>query len=390
MKFKKFVSPSMAQALKEIKRDLGPEALILHTRKVKRGGVAGVFAKQWVEVSAGVDEDQIQQSQPQAAVPNKEPRSRETLPGRASDESVRQNNRLTRDKVEISFKERTPGPQSTPREQTSSIEETLCKELVDNEVNSRLAARLASVAVKGCEKWELTIDNARNYLLEKMERLVKVSQPGVEAVNGPRIVALIGPTGVGKTTTIAKLAANYHVVHRLRVAMITIDMYRVGGAEQLRVYADLIQAPLSVVESPEQFRQALDQYNDYDMVLVDTAGRSQYNWMQILELAGFFKGINNLNIELVLSASTKYKDNIAAIERFSQVGVSHLIFSKIDETNEFGTLLNLSLGKKLPISYITTGQSVPDDIDTAEPWMLSRLIVNGREREEAPAGITTS
>jgi len=385
MRLKKYISPSITDAMKRIRSDMGPEAIILHSRKIRRGGLGGLFSRPWVEVAAAIDE--------KGTGAGIRPRSSRTaISGARKPDVDGRTNRLSpyssntrKDTVDISY--RPPEPKRNRMKFPLSINQLLHEELVQNEVESGLARRILSkfkpeIGIEG-----MTAESAKKQFRSWIEDYIQVSQPKVGFGAKPHVIALVGPTGVGKTTTIAKLAANFFIVHNLNVALITIDTYRIGASEQLGVYAGLIKAPLELVASAEEFRQALARHNDKDVILVDTTGRSQYNWRGILELAGFFKGVGKVDVELVLSASTKYGDNVAAIDRFGQIGIDRLLFSKIDESCRFGMLLNLSLAKGLPISYLTTGQNVPDDIEPARKPVLAQLILEGREKQKVPAGI---
>lgn len=190
-----------------------------------------------------------------------------------------------------------------------------------------------------------------------------------------QIMALIGPTGVGKTTTIAKLAANYNLFEGKKVGLITIDTYRIAAVEHLKTYGDIINLPVEVVYKPADLSQSFQNLHDCDLILIDTAGRSPHNQAMMDELKKFLSHSKIGLILLAISATTRYQDMISIAENFSQIAYTHLIFTKLDETDSFGSIVSLAWKIRRPISYLTTGQNVPDDIEIAKSdKLLSHLI----------------
>src|SRR5256885_1984087 len=193
----------------------------------------------------------------------------------------------------------------------------------------------------------------------------------VTAAHGPaapglrRVVALVGPTGVGKTTTVAKLAANFKLVHGLRPGLVTVDTYRIAAVEQLRTYAEIIDLPLAVANAPSEMKPALDELGDVDLVLIDTAGRSPRDEVKIRELADFLAEARPDEVHLVLSAVAGERSLRSAVERFSVVRADRLILTKLDEADGLGGVLAVLGHADRPVSYLTTGQAVPDDIEPA-------------------------
>jgi flagellar biosynthesis protein FlhF len=190
-----------------------------------------------------------------------------------------------------------------------------------------------------------------------------------------RLVALVGPTGVGKTTTIAKLAANFRLRDKRNVGLITVDTYRIAAVEQLRTYADIIDLPMRVVSTPVEMRDAVASMADLDLVLLDTAGRSPKDEDQLHELRAFLSEAEVDEIHLVLSSVASAATLSRTAERFAEVGTSALILTKLDEASGLGSLLPLLRTCKLPLSYLTNGQNVPDDIAPAERRKLARFVL---------------
>lgn len=188
-------------------------------------------------------------------------------------------------------------------------------------------------------------------------------------------VALVGPTGVGKTTTVAKLAANFALREKFRVALITADTYRIAAVEQLKTYADLIGIPIEVIYSPQELTGALQRHQDKHLVLIDTAGRSPANQPQMIELENLLAVDLSIEKHLVLSATTKFTECLDAVRRFKTANPQKYLFTKIDEACNLGTVLSLMHHDPKPLSYITTGQNVPDDIEPANPQRLTNLML---------------
>lgn len=191
----------------------------------------------------------------------------------------------------------------------------------------------------------------------------------------PKIVALIGTTGVGKTTTIAKIAAKYVLERGVSVALITADTYRISAVDQLRTYSDIIGLPLEIVYSPSELKPALRKHRDKKLILIDTAGRSQNNEYQMDELKEFLAVEPSIEKHLVLSATTKERDAEMILERFAACRPDRILMTKTDETDSVGFIVNLLFDRRLAMSYLTTGQSVPDDIEPAKPEALARLML---------------
>jgi flagellar biosynthesis protein FlhF len=188
-------------------------------------------------------------------------------------------------------------------------------------------------------------------------------------------VALVGPTGVGKTTTIAKLAAHYRLKEKRSVGLITVDTYRIAAVEQLRTYADIIDLPMQVVSTPHEMREAVRRMDNLELVLMDTAGRSPKDDVKIRELRAFLSEAGADEVHLVLSSVGNPKTMEQTALRFAPVGTTALLLTKLDEASGLGNLLPLVRRCKLPLSYLTNGQNVPDDIETADPQRLSRLMI---------------
>lgn len=206
---------------------------------------------------------------------------------------------------------------------------------------------------------------------------VLLREPGLITLKAgkPRIVALVGTTGVGKTTTLAKIAAKFVLERGTGVALITADTYRISAVEQLKTYSDIIGLPLEIVYSPVELRNAIKKFRTKGLILIDTAGRSQHNDFQMQELAELLAVEPSIEKHLVLSATTKEKDAIDVMDRFAPVKPDRLLFTKTDETETFGTVINLISNRRTPVSYLTNGQSVPDDIEAAGAETLAKLLL---------------
>ena len=216
----------------------------------------------------------------------------------------------------------------------------------------------------------------RTRLTRLVETSLRVCGPVKITPGGRRVVALIGPTGVGKTTTIAKLAANHRLREKQRVGLITVDTYRIAAVEQLRTYADIIDLPMKVVATPSEMREAMRDFDQMELVLIDTAGRSPRDDGKLQELRDFLAEAQADEVHLVLSAVGSRGSLIRAAERFKTVGATSLIMTKLDEAASLGVLLPLVQASQLPLSYVTNGQSVPDDIAIAESGRLANSILH--------------
>jgi flagellar biosynthesis protein FlhF len=214
---------------------------------------------------------------------------------------------------------------------------------------------------------------------EYLESEISVSGPITTDANKCRVVALVGPTGVGKTTTIAKLAANYRLREKRRVGLITVDTYRVAAVEQLRTYADIIDLPMEVVATPREMREAVARMSHLDLVLMDTAGRSPRDEVKIQELKSMLAEAEPDEVHLVLSSTAGAKSLVSTAERFADVGTTAVLLTKIDEAHSLGHLVSLVRSVPLPVSYLTDGQNVPDDLQVARSGeMASMLLGMGR------------
>jgi flagellar biosynthesis protein FlhF len=203
---------------------------------------------------------------------------------------------------------------------------------------------------------------------------IKIASPTPPA-QFQKVISFVGPTGVGKTTTLAKLAARYSLMERRKVAMVTADTYRIAATEQLKTYGRIMGIPVEVADSAEDISGILSKFKNMDIVLVDTAGRSPSSEEQLEELKQFVAKSQPDEIHLVLSATTKYFDMIRIIERFgSAVPINRMIFTKLDETRYYGAFLNLMTNFQIPLAYYSTGQNVPDDLEVPEVQSLAERI----------------
>ncbi|MGE5544512.1 MAG: flagellar biosynthesis protein FlhF, partial [Bacillota bacterium] len=252
----------------------------------------------------------------------------------------------------------------------------LYKHLVSRQVDQKLANRIV-MAVEERMEHEKVSNNAqlKSLCVQVMAELIKTPR-GIELKKGePRIVALIGPTGVGKTTTIAKLAARFSLVEQMKVGLITVDTYRIAAVEQLKVYADIMGLPLEVVYKPGDLSMAIERFSNRDLIFIDTAGRSPRNESQVEELARLMGEADPDEIILVLSATAKNEDLMDTYKRFNLIKIDKIIFTKLDETIYYGPILNVIHKTKKRLSYVTNGQNVPDDIELLDDVGLAQLIM---------------
>ena len=373
----------MAQALEQLKRQFGPNAVILNTRTSPKNGLFGFGAKGYVEITAARAMSDLpatlrpvtfkrgsgRTEQADGAARPVSPNST-TIVSKPSDKLLSEIATL---KGMVSELVRRTG-----RPQAAVIPEALYETYIDllqNEVAENIAQRLIDQVCSALGTERLNDPVAvRMQLAHALEGMLPVAGPiRIAPIGEPTLIALVGPTGVGKTTTVAKLAANFALREHRKVGLITIDTYRIAAVEQLRTYAQIIEVPLEVVISPDQLKEAVARMADRDVVLIDTAGRSQRDAVKVKELQGFFGAVTPHEVHLVLSSTTGEGVLAETIERFGEIGIDRVILTKLDEAIGFGVILTCLHKAKAKLSYLTTGQDVPDDISVGEGKAIARL-----------------
>jgi flagellar biosynthesis protein FlhF len=256
----------------------------------------------------------------------------------------------------------------------------LFTELIDSEVEDEVARDLICQLKQSASPRQLSDTAAAKALLTaRLESEIRCCEPITPRPGRRKVVALVGATGVGKTTTIAKLAANFRLRSGIKMGLVTVDTYRVAAVEQLRTYAEIIELPMKVVTNPLEMRRALDELAGLDLVLIDTAGRSPKDDLQIQELKSLLAEAHVDEVHLVLSLTSNLRGLEASAAKFAAAGTTAMILTKLDEASGMGALLSVARRIKLPISYLTAGQAVPDDIEPAHPRRIARLIL-GQEK----------
>ena len=266
--------------------------------------------------------------------------------------------------VQVVSKEKTP-------EDEMSLQQVLKQQEVESDIIDDVVLQLPAEAILADKDTPLALEGLKKYLADNVQMA-----DGLELKSRKRkIAALLGPTGVGKTTTLAKIAAQCVLEKGISTAFITADTYRISAVEQLKTYADILGLPIAIVYTPDELKEAIQKFRQKQLILIDTAGRSQYNRRQMAELKEFLAVNQNIEKYLVLSATTKNEDAKDIIDKFSVCKPDKVIFTKTDETKSLGIILNILRRKEMRLSYLTNGQSVPDDIVPAEAGKLAELFL---------------
>jgi len=405
---KTYEATTMSDALADVKRELGRDAVILHTRSVRKGGVLGLFGGRSVwEVTAApnvnvlsrplqgeyvpvavddgdrdepfsdVDADLFEPDYAgQDLIADHEAHSADEPDGETgANEVIVEQLTDIRDMLNTLMASRTdPDAPKLP----AALHE-MHNRLCDEEVAERTATDLITelrMALTGEELVDRPL--VRTRLAEMIaERIPRAPEPVRAPDTRARVVALIGPTGVGKTTTVVKLAANMKLKKNLRVGLVTIDTYRIAAVDQLKTYAEIIEVPLRTVLTPQEMHQAIYAMRSMDMILIDTVGRSQNDRLRLNQLRSFLTAADADEVHLVVAATANRRCVSNVLTQFCPLGANRVIVTKLDEAEAYGMVLNVTESCKLPLSYISAGQEVPDDIDRANPHELAKLIVGG-------------
>lgn len=365
---------SMKDALTRVRRDLGGDAVILAAREVRRRRLFGLGARSVVEVTA-TDRMPSETTATSAAAGRSTPSVSAPI---ASSPALQAQfgEELSRLHMMVETLSRHGRIDHLLPDLPAELV-PVYSQLIEADIPEVLTRRLVRHIAEGLEPDQFGDDEAiRVALREAVAQCIPVAPPISPVVGARRVVALVGPTGVGKTTTVAKLAANFKLAHGARVGLITVDTYRIAAVEQLRTYAEIIDLPLAVVNDPSEMARALDELGAVDLVFIDTAGRSPRDEVKIRELAEFLRQARPDEIHLVLSAVAGQRSLKAAVDRFAAVQVDRLILTKLDEADSLGGILGVLGLSGRPVSYLTTGQAVPDDIEPADRMRLARLILN--------------
>ena len=373
--------------MNKVKLELGREAVILHTRRFKTGGMLGLFGNERVEVMAAVDDALLETPAVKTVVAPAMPTVAAVMPPQQTHETVapvsvpltpvktaepewKQELAEMRSLLERALHESKQGADAVA---SAAVEKLLQADVLQPVAESLV--RQDPVLYQ----WKGTLTEPA--FTERLERLVEQGLGKVSgvALNGsaPHVVALLGPTGVGKTTTIAKLAAYFSLQKGMRVSLITADTYRISAVEQLKTYAEIMGLQLEIVYAPQELAKALAKCKGSQLVLLDTAGRSPKNQEQLEELQLLLSQVPQAEKHLVLSLTTCNRDALEIAKRFSVCSPDQVLFTKLDEASRCGVILNVLQQFPMKLSYVTNGQNVPDDLQIVSPAWLAKELLRG-------------
>lgn len=431
MIIKKFQAKTEETALELARKELGSGIVVMNVKKVKKKGLFSIFKPQQVEVTVALEEEEKQNfreavakvseiaRQSEAAgntrsaktEPEQPAKQGKAEPGPQPEKQRQQEKQRQPEKnmqtidsrQESAIEEKLSTLQNLLEKQIGSTQEEekesegeekkedsnvaffhlLYKMLLDNEIEETYANQLVE-ELDGSVKPDMPIDYLLSVVYQKMVLKFGQTKTIQSAEKGPKLVYFIGPTGVGKTTTIAKIASRLSVVEKKKIVLLTADTYRIAAAEQLRTYANILEVPFRIIYTPQEIRTAIEDYAAYDYIFVDTSGHSQKNTDQrddTLALLRAADGQAEKEVYLVVSATTKYRDLLNIADTYQKLTDFRLVFTKLDETQCQGNLFNLRLHTDAPMSYVTCGQNVPDDIGEFDAQKTVKLLLGGNQFE---------
>ena len=415
MIIKKFTGKTEAEATENAKKELGANVVVMNVKNVKRKGIFDFLKAPLVEVTVALEEESrnddaisadvkaavsainnvVSNMTPNLSVMSNSQAKQKTVSPDIITEEVpdrtdkKENNVIEEklDSLQSLLEQQLQKPEEEKKEEEKEVSETdrfmklLHATMLDNEVDEQYAGQIIE-EIEKINKPNTPFDFALANTYQKM--ILKFGKPSVimPSEKGVKVIFFVGPTGVGKTTTIAKIASKFQVEDKKRVALLTADTYRIAAAEQLRTYANILEVPFRVVYAVEEVEHALTDFKGYDYILVDTAGHSYQNAMQKENMSKFIHSVDDKvekEVYLVLSATTKYKDLISIADSYKEMTDYKLIFTKLDETTSLGNLLNLKLYTGASLSYVTYGQNVPDDIECFNPQKTVKSLLGGKK-----------
>lgn len=397
----------MNEAMIMIKNELGKDAIILSSRKVKTNGIMGIFGKSKFEVLAAIEEEaQLRSVEAVAKSTDRDKtiietyrKVKEASDGPDKSEEMNQFNQelselksmvnqlvhmqktgsketLEKEIPPLSFEKAKEAKQIARQgekldKKTLSEIEALKSFLMDKDLDREFAERISEIMFYEGE----TPENLNEELKSIVQRLLGRPYVIEKTDSKPKICFFVGPTGVGKTTTLAKLAAKLSLIENKKIGLITSDTYRIAAVDQLKTYSEILGIPLSVIYEPDELPMALSKYSDRDYILIDTAGRSQNSKEFESDVAVLLEYVENPEIFLVISLTTGYKEIRKILDAYSFLADYKLLFTKLDESSSLGNVLNARMLTNKSLSYFTIGQSVPDDIEIANPDRIINYIV---------------
>ncbi|MBO5293305.1 MAG: flagellar biosynthesis protein FlhF [Lachnospiraceae bacterium] len=415
MIIKKFQAKTENDAVEAAKKEMGPDMVVMSVRKVKPKGFFKFLKPQLTEITVALEEESEkavkrervagQTAKEQKAEPQTEQKPEKQEEAMVNNPPVRHFRQDVVDEpqkaaAEKMLEERLNNLQSFLEKQLKGTEEEreeetieeeknesvvfmqlLYNTMIENEVDEAYANEMID-EIEKIKKENMPIDYVLAHVYQKL--ILKFGKPsGISpAKQGPKVVFFVGPTGVGKTTTIAKIASRFTVDEKKKVALLTADTYRIAAAEQLRTYAGILDIPFRVIYATEDLEEGVREFKDYDYILVDTAGHSHHNEEQKENMSRLVHGVDEMaekEVFLVVSATTKYRDLISIADAYKVLTDYKLIFTKLDETTTLGNLLNLKLYTGAPLSYVTCGQNVPDDIENFNPQTTVKQLLGGKK-----------
>lgn len=372
MKIRRYVGKDTQEAIAKVKRDLGSEALILNTKKVRqKKGFFWFLSKPMIEVLAAVDE---KPSQPQKVAEVEMKRTQKSISEEKVDKLEAKVGSLEKmlDKIYHAV-EGTKLQNTNKEEDQQDYFSILKKNLLNNDVTPELVDKIILQA-KEKVKNIANINEAASAVYSVLTSILgQVSPLNVGNPGEQKIIMFVGPTGVGKTTTLAKIAANYALGEGKKVGLLTSDTYRISAVDQLKTYSEILGIPLSVIYSAEDIPKLIEQYGDKDLILIDTAGRSHKDSTQFEEIKAILDVLPEVEVFLVLSSVTNDKAIAEIAKNYNFIKNCKLIITKIDEAVSNAMVINAKAITEMPLSYLTNGQSVPDDIEIVD---IDKIIKN--------------
>lgn len=406
MIIKKFQAETEKEAILMAKEELGKDAIVTNIKTIKPKGIYKFFRPSQVEITAAVDdtvnyEEDSLLSSFQKLITENSNKQIDAQKERVIDQQTDKDENLFVDVkstysteiekrldnlqnlIEKQIKptqEKENQPVEAERVNENEYIKLIYKQMLINEVDEKFANQIIN-EIEGTLQKGASVDNVLTSIYQKI--VLKLGQPETIELGDkkPKFVFFIGPTGVGKTTTIAKIASGFKMNKNTKMALVTSDTYRIAAVEQLRIYANILGVPLKVIYSAEEMSQSKDEFEDYDIVLIDTAGRSHKNTEQKDDLEALLSTIDDSmkEIYLVLSATTKYKDLVRITETYSTIANYRIIFTKLDETICMGNILNVKMMTGAPLSYAAWGQNVPNDIGRLDAQFVAKKLLGGSD-----------